>query len=46
MDLRIIKAEEKDLDKINKILIERCKWFNDNNINQWSSYYIVKYNIE
>lgn len=33
-NIKIILANPNDLDAIHNILIERCKWFIDNNINQ------------
>lgn len=46
-NIEICKANIEDLDSIHDILIERCKWFIQNNINQWSlNWYPNKYNNE
>lgn len=44
-NIKIVLAEEYDMDAIHDILIERCQWFIDNNINQWKiNWYPNKYN--
>ena len=43
--VKIVLAKENDMNAIHDILIERCKWFIDNNINQWKiNRYSNKYN--
>ncbi len=46
-NIKIVLAQEYELDAIHDILIERCKWFIDNKINQWKiNWYLNKYNNE
>ncbi len=47
MQYKIELATEKDLEAIEKIIIERCKWFIENKIKQWAlDYYPKKYNTK
>lgn len=41
MDIRL--AEKKDIQSILNIIKQRCDWFKENNISQWSNYYLKKY---
>ena len=46
-NIKIVLAKPKDLDAIHEILIQRCKWFKDNHIDQWKlDWYPKKYNNE
>lgn len=46
-NIKIVLAQEYEMDAIHDILIERCKWFIDNKINQWKiNWYPNKYNNE
>ncbi len=42
MDIKL--AETKDIVSIMNILEERCNWFKENGIDQWSNNYLKKYN--
>ena len=42
----IEKAKEDDLEEYHKIIISRCKWFEDNKINQWKIHsYPVRFDV-
>lgn len=44
-DIRIVLAEQADLEEIHAILVERCKWFEEQQIHQWEiNWYPKKYN--
>lgn len=46
-NIKIVLAQEYEMDAIHDILIERCKWFIGNKINQWKiNWYPNKYNNE
>ena len=46
-NIKIVLAQEYEIDAIHDILIERYKWFIDNKINQWKiNWYPNKYNNE
>lgn len=40
--MEIKLAEEKDIPRILKIIKQRCDWFEENNIEQWGSWYYEK----
>ena len=42
----IEKAKEDDLEEYHKIILSRCKWFEDNKINQWKIHsYPVRFDV-
>ena len=46
MDYKILLATEDDIEEFHKIIISRCKWFEEKNINQWKvTSYPIRYNI-
>ena len=47
MDYKIELASLNDITKIHKIIVDRCKWFNQNDIKGWNiEFYPNRYNIE
>lgn len=47
MNYEITLANEEDIKPFLEITIDRCKWFKENDINQWKlSSYPIKYNLE
>lgn len=47
MNYEITLANEEEIKPFLEIIIDRCKWFKENNINQWElSSYPVIYNLE
>lgn len=45
MEYNIFLATEEDLEQINKLYIDRLKWFSENNIKQWGKKYADKYDV-
>ena len=42
----IEKAKEEDLEEYHEIIVSRCKWFEDNKINQWKiNSYPVRFDV-
>lgn len=42
----IEKAKEDDLEEYHEIILSRCKWFEDNKINQWKIHsYPVRFDV-
>lgn len=47
MNYKIELATENDLEAYHQIIIDRCNWLADNNINQWKvNSYPIRYNID
>lgn len=44
---QIMLAKEEDLEAIHILIVDRCKWFIEQQINQWKiGYYPIRYNVE